>query len=364
MFASSPNDVVIIGLDDGNAQHKCTTDTSKFKFLSHVQRGQSNIADIGASEISDSQNKNGEAETFTYTTKTNMTYVVGDEIDQPISRNDEFAFNEPAQVLLQHALHKVEPSLTNRQFVLCTSMPLRSFFKSDGNLNQDNISRKMESVKASFEILTNENNQQNLSKNILYTLVQPEAVCAFYSYYYDLSGNEPKVSNEYYNKTVAIADPGGKTTDIAVMKNMNINMDKSSTRDIGFNQLIKRAKDYIYDQGILNPTETMARKLISEGVVVVRGQPTQHKQWQTAQRKQMAEDIVDQIVDAIGNGLSIDVLMLIGGTVKALEPELRPILDKKFGANAYIIPNDPDYANARGLHVFAKLWFAKQSRSA
>lgn len=347
----------IIAIDDGNAQYKVATNSQHFKFFSHIQRGVTNIGHMNDGDITSA--------TAVYETVDGTKYSVGD-VDSPISRNDDFAFSEPAKVLLQHALAQIDQDLTKQPMILCTGMPLRQFFKSDGSLNKENIQNKISAAKDSFNVLKAGGLADVIptikrSGNLKATLVQPEAVAAVYNYYYKEVNGQIVINEEYKGKTFAVADPGGKTTDIAVITDLKVDMNKSTTRDIGFNKLIKKAKNYLFDQGITDPTERMARMLIESGNVRIRGQEYDHSNWQRSARLEMAKDIFDEIVDAIGNGNHIDVLLLIGGTVKALENELRPLLDNKYGHDGYIIPSEPDFANAEGILTFVRLWYQKQT---
>jgi hypothetical protein len=299
--------------------------------------------------------------------KTGTVYEVGD-VNQPIPRNKTFAYEEPSQILFQHALSlfKNDTCLTKNRYVVCSGMPLRQFFKQDGSINQDNVKSKMQNMARSFDIFASDNDLAMRKNNSIQLLVQPEALAALRTYLFRYNDAGQIVQNEeYVNKVIAVIDPGGKTTDIAVFVNGKIDMERSITADIGYNNLINKATSYIYDLGFPSPTDQQARRLISTGKVTIRGVDEDHSDWVKQARTALANDIFGKVTDTLSDAFDIDLMLFIGGTVKALENEFEPLISGYYGSSenasgvTYHIPDDADLLNAKGLELFAELWYQK-----
>ena len=206
--------------------------------------------------------------------------------------------------------------------------------------------------------------------NSIHLLVQPEALAALRTYLFRHNDAGQIVPNEeYINKVIAVIDPGGKTTDIAVFVNGKIDMERSITADIGHNNLVSKATSYIYDLGFPSPTDQQARRLIDTGMVTIRGVDEDHSHWVKQARTALANDIFGKVTDTLSDAFDIDLMLFIGGTVKALENEFEPLINGYYGSSenssglTYHIPKNADRLNAKGLELFAELWYQKSQLS-
>ncbi|HDY8121417.1 hypothetical protein BOO92_15890 [Vibrio navarrensis] len=347
----SVNVPIAVAIDDGNDQYKVSCGTQMFKFHSHIERGKANIGNASGSETSG-------ITTFSYTSASNIVYSIGD-VDNPMERNDEFPFSEASNMLLNHALSILDFD-DDREVILCTSLPLRLFFKSDGSLNKENITRKTSNVARCIE-------HKDFSHHlkIAANIVQPEAVVAASTLYYTESDDGTICVNEQYrNKTIAVVDPGGKTTDIAVLKNQKVIMDRSSTKKLGMNDLYFKARRYLEDLGYSFITEAQVRTLVAEGHISVRGELEDHKGYCEQIKKELALNIVDEIVSRLGYANDIDVIYLVGGTVNALEKYLIPLLKERYDDSHFKLADQPDFANVLGMELFTKMWIQRRLATA
>lgn len=353
---------LFIGYDDGNAQHKISAESVKSSFPTHIQRSTERFAVL---DETFSVSSNAPVQTKFTSAVTGNAYTIG-EVKQPIPRNDDFSNSEAAQVLLQHGLNQFGDELLNKKYVLCTGMPLRQFFKTDGSVNENNVKQKMLSMQRSFDHLGTDPESKLRKSNIEALLVQPEALAALRVFLFKRDDSGMLVHNpEFIGKTIAIADPGGKTTDIAVFDDGTIDMDRSVTQDIGFNQIVKKASNYLYDLGFTTPTHQQCRKLIDEGIVTVRGVEKDHSKWAENARKELASKIFGAITDTLSKAVDIDLIIFIGGTIAALREEITPLIEEYYGKdnNSFLIPDEADKLNARGLELFAELWYQNNNKN-
>ncbi|MGF1826875.1 hypothetical protein [Vibrio splendidus] len=360
MLAKNNDSVIYIGIDDGNAQFKISSKELNMTFPTHIERTNDRFVTLDPSL---SLNNGGKGLSKFVSNRTGQSYTIGD-VKDPIPRNNDFAFTEPSQVLLQHALNQFGEDLSQRKFILCTGMPLRQFFKIDGTINTENVQKKMKSMRDSFELCGDGKLRDARQKNIVSLLVQPEALAALRTYLYKRDDSGKLVLNEAYaGKTIAVADPGGKTTDIAVFVDGTIDMERSTTVDIGFNNLVKKATSYLYDLGFNHATHEQARTLIDTGKVVIKGVEEDHSVWIKSARSKLATDIFEQVTNTLSEGFDLDLILFIGGTIDALKEEIRPLIENYYGkatndshGNNYDIPANADRLNAMGLEIFSEVW--------
>ncbi|MDA0146399.1 ParM/StbA family protein [Vibrio sp. RW] len=361
------NDIIFIGIDDGNAKYKVSSKELKTAFPTHIARHTGRYVDadmklnIGESSDAVKSYQSG---------KTGIKYDVGD-VGQPIPRSNTFAYEEPNQILLQHALSlfdDTKSSLSTNRFVVCAGMPLRQFYKQDGSINEANVKNKMTAMASSFDLFPNDENLVKRKRNSIQLLVQPEALAALRTYLFMRDTDGKIVLNpEYLNKTLAVIDPGGKTTDIAVFKNGMIDMERSTTFDVGFNDLDRKAKSYIYDHGFTTPTQQQVKALINNGTIKIRGKEEDHTNWIKQARSALANEIFGNVTDTLSDGFDIDLMIFIGGTIKALKDEIQPMIEEYYGDKnggnyvPYDIPQNADRLNADGLELFAELWYQQNS---
>lgn len=340
-----------IAIDDGNAQFNVISSSGKFKFDTLIQRGKV----VQGIALLDEGKRDEDTITVKQTCNGDF-YSIG-QVDQPIERHDNFGFSDGGKVLIQHALSKVqefEHGTNDDGIVLCTGLPLRMFYKSDGTMNAENINKKINAVKDSFNLFDLKDKPK-----LVQTIVQAEAVVAAFSLTLCKVDGQWTADPNYKNKVLAVCDPGGKTTDIAIIEQMKVNMDLSTTAEnLGMNSLIKKAKDFIYDLGIRDCTESLARSFINTGSISLKGENHNYSTMVNELKRQLANKIVDQLVSSIGNGNRVDEILMIGGTTEALREQLEPILAESF-------PNHEikflgDFANADGLYAFTQLFIQRQ----
>lgn len=338
---------IAVALDDGNDQYKLLVNGQSHKFHTHIERGSARIA-----------SNDGQADTKIchYISASGVEYSIG-EVDNPMERNDEFPFTEASNMLLNHAFN-IGGLGHGEKIVLCTSLPLRQFYKSNGELNKENIERKVNNVK-----MFSQHRSLDNTPVLLVNLVQPEAVVAVSALYYKEVDGVVVIDDRYKFKTIAVVDPGGKTTDIAVIRDQRIIMDRSATRKLGMNDLYFRARRYLEDLGFSHISENQVRLLLNEGRIIVKGKSEDHSEYSEKLKESLALDIADEVISRLGTAKDIDFIYLIGGAVKALQDYLLPLLIKHFGEDQLLISDNPEFANVDGMLIFTKLFIQRKFSS-
>lgn len=329
------NDIQLVAVDDGYAQTKLFTigpdgSTVKKVIRSSVRAGRYGVGSIdGSGFIGLYDTEDG-------------PFTVSDKIEGENTQFDAFHTSTVNRVLVNHAL--IEAGLGGREIKLITGLPVRDFFV-DGTRDAEKIALK----------------QANLMKpvrpgadHIMMASIHDVTVgCQAVAAWVDFAMNDDLEIRDDIDGAVAIVDIGGRTTDIAtVINGESVDHRRSATDNTGVLDVYAALVNGIHtrfkirdnfpiadmDSALRNPAKTFRLwgkdHDISDIIDTV-----------LAEHESKLARIIDRV---IGTGASINKVVFVGGG-----SALFPNLTKAFPHNGEMV-EDPEFANARGLHKYAR----------
>jgi StbA protein. len=333
------NKKVYVGIDDGFAETKIVlSDGTFFRIPSQAKAGEMNQISINGSETT----------IFPY--KTNEgNYIIGDIREADSTAFDDYPMSALNRVIVAHALHisNLDPS---SQLYICTGLPIKRFYLS-GTVNKTLIKNKINNL--------TKNDVVSLNGYQLPKIFKHEVVSEGIAAWMDLvlqrnKDGKLEINKELASQRIAIIDIGGRTTDIAVVQNGNLDISRSSTINVGMLAVQETVKDAINGKYDIIPSVEQMNCAMNEKRIKLWGK------WESvadlvesAQRSNLSR-IETECKRCLGNAADLDKVVFVGGTVVEVEALLSNwFRNQTIGIN-------PGYANARGMQKYAELIMSQE----
>lgn len=265
-------------------------------------------------------------------------FTVGDFSDSETARFDDYPFSGMNRVIVTHALRVA--NLGGRTLDIATGLPLSVYYRGD-TPNVKTIDAKIESLAKKVISLDG-----TPTFSIRKSQVFPEGLAAFIDYAVDDDGN---LRVDLNSETVGIIDIGGRTTDIAVVvPGGAVDHSRSGSENIGVLDLAEAVESEL--SKVLNTKipASAIDKAIRTGKIRVWGEEKDVADTIEACAKNVLERIMREVNRNLGSAVDIDKILLVGGGARV------------FGrvAQQYkhiVIPENPEFANARGFAKYLNL---------
>ena len=268
-------------------------------------------------------------------------YTVGSDVPSPEAMRDaSYAHSELNNVLISNSL--ITSGLSGVDVRLSTGLPLKQYFTSEASMNTDVINKVKGSLKplaAPVDIT---------EAKIVDHLVYAESLAAYVDWFLDDDGNK----KNHVNYGVVVVDVGGGTTDISsITANNQINIEASGTKRIGILDVFRKlrallASNYGIDEEFIR--DDMLDEAIRTCTFTLRGKPincskevVKAKQFVASRLKTFINELVLDTADHI---------IFVGGGAEALKDQLLNL--EGYGEGFVIIPEEPQFANVRGMLKF------------
>jgi plasmid segregation protein ParM len=150
-----------------------------------------------------------------------------------------------------------------------------------------------------------------------------------------------------YRELTAVLDIGGRTTDIALIKEADIRVQQSGTRDIGTLSLAALVRRRIEDvcPGIQQRSHGNIESAVRDGKIRVGNREIDLRNALDREVDDLLERIEGYFVSLCGTSMAdIQHILCVGGGSALLERQLR----ERFPTAEF--PADPQMANARGMY--------------
>jgi plasmid segregation protein ParM len=337
--ASQPDlSPVYVGVDDGHYGIKAVTDA--FGALTTIYVA-SRLATGTMVELANS----GDEDNW-YEDDTGRTFTVSDALPFMDTRVGTYALSTENHVLIHHAL--IQLGLAGRNVSIATGLPVNDFYVA-GRTNTDLVARKIAALGAAT--LRNRNTSVTLAAIHGHT-VYAEAIAAFYDLAIDNEGGEiNEVMDQVDNGPIAIADIGGKTTDLAVVINGGRSIDaaRSGSANIGglsLNHAVDSALKQAFRIDSLTPKQV--DRAIATGVLRVFGTDRDCNEIVEHEKAVLAKQIVDELKRRVRDGADLEAIYFVGGGSRLLTAQLKDLYPHA------VFVEDPQFANARGMWKAAK----------
>lgn len=331
---------VFVGGDDGYDETDITTSLGDcFRRPSMAKAGEDSQVSLGASK----------KKTFGYKTGDGQ-FVVGDLRDPDTTAFDEYPVSGMNRAIVMHALR--EARLTDEhEVVLCTGLPIKRFYVGSG-INQKLVKAKRESLLRNDVIA---NDGYKLPKIVEHTVVA-EGIAAWFDLVLNRNENGDLVMDrDMQQSRIAVVDVGGRTTDVGLIGDANLDMDSSTTIDVGMLSIKRALREKIKEKYQTEPTIPKINEAIRTGRMKLFGDDV-------SDLPQLLEEVSRQTVDRIhsevrrvlNDGADVDFVYFVGGTVAALSK----YMDGWFPHQK--MASNPSMANSMGMAKFAEFAYRSQ----
>ncbi|MND12164.1 StbA protein [compost metagenome] len=334
---------VYIGLDDGYAETKVVLSSGVcFRIPSQAKAGEMSQIAI-----------NGSGHTvFPYKTQ-DGNYIIGDITETDSTAFDDYPMSALNRVIVMHALRLAGVEQDAQVFV-CTGLPIKRFYLA-GSINKNLIKQKTANLLKNDVVSLD---GEGLPKIFKHEVVS-EGIAAWMDVvlYRDESG-KIVVNKEQAAKRMAIIDIGGRTTDIAVIQNGNLDINRSSTINVGMLAVQEMVKEAIIAKFELSPSIEHLNTALTEKRIKLWGKWEPVADLVIAAQKTILARIESECKRCIGNGADLDQVVFVGGTVVEVEALLNGWFKNQY------IGFEPGYANARGMQKYAEMIMNAETKTA
>ncbi|MHD0644628.1 ParM/StbA family protein [Pseudomonas aeruginosa] len=326
--------VVFVGVDDGHQETKLIASSGfKLNFPSRAQSGLSNRISISGSK----------SNVFDYSTNDGM-FSVGDIAVSEVTAYDDYPFSAQNRVLVAHGLRQ-GGFADDVVIKMVSGLPLKRFYKG-GKPNKPEITLKRKNLMlGDVKALDGVHIPQVVSHDVI-----SEGVAAWIDYIMirDAKG-KLDIDLELAQSRIAVIDIGGRTLDIAVIKDWELDFSRSTTEEIGMISIANEVSERIYHQykGV-EATDAQLDTAIKTGVLKLWGEEHDVTDFVHQANKMVVNSIQATIKACLKRSHDIDRVIITGGTSKYLEAYLKGWFPNQ------VMSSDPTFANAYGMLKFAE----------
>lgn len=329
---SDTTNTLKVAIDDGYAQTKLYGVDENGNVVKHVMRSSVRPGRYGLGAIS------GTGNVGLYETDDDGPFTVSDEIESENTQFDGFHLSAMNRVLVNHAL--VSGGFGGKNVDIMTGLPVADFFIR-GLKDEDKIAAKKENLKKPISL----DSGDGLVANINQVDVGCQAVAAWV----DFALNDDLSERDGVDGAVAIVDIGGRTTDIATVVNgQSIDHARSGTANIGVLDVYKAVENAIGIQFKMRDEFPIATidEAVRTGKIRIWGKEEDVSELVSDTIKEYESKISREVERRIGSGAAMTAVVFVGGG-SALFKDIAGTFP-----NGHL-PEDPEFANARGLFKYA-----------
>jgi len=333
MSESNSDKDLFVGVDDGHYAIKIVLETGQtFSIPSRAAAGKHLIS------LRDSDDG------VFYDTEEGRTFTVSAQLPKfEDTRFMDYPKSELNRVLVHDALRRA--GLGGRNVRITTGLPVSYYYLANGEKNQALIDAKVANLGKRVSY-----GDTPLAKIVANT-VTTEAVASFVDQLMDLDGNPSGDFQNLSEMPVGVIDVGGKTTDCAVLlPGMVVDPSRSGSNDVGVLQLMENvgAKLLAHLQLDAALPASAIEKALTTGTVRLYGKEQDVKKIIDDEKERLTQQIMSAVRTKVGSGADLDHVLFVGGGALVLKEQLL-----KHYPHARV-PDEPVFANARGMLKFAK----------
>jgi plasmid segregation protein ParM len=329
IFGFNGEDYTIVAVDNGYADQKIAywaKDQNGNKFIAEILLP--SRAQMGAINISMDGKSSGVYEV------NGDPWTVGKDVSEPESiRGQRYAYSELNTVLVNHSL--IAAGFAGKKVKLGTGLPFDHFYKN-GEPDTDFINRVKQSLKTPVKPKSNVEPARIEAHGVF-----PESTVTFVDYAIDDLTGEMK---REFETGVAVVDIGGNTTDITcINSDFTVNQDRSGSRNLGVlnvrDRLLRLIKD---DFKVDELRDSQLDSALRTGVCKIFGQECDVKKQIDSAKRESVKKLMNFVEEILGDAGDLDLVLFVGGGAEVLQDVIREYPHA-------IVPNRPQFANARGI---------------
>jgi plasmid segregation protein ParM len=272
------------------------------------------------------------------------------------TRKSDYQVSPMNRVLVQHAL--LRAGFGGKRVRITAGLPMSDYFRGEGK-NDALIQSKMDNLLIPVSPL-----QADVQPVVIESVdVRAEGVMAYFDLAYKADGSvDEEFQRMHRRRPLAVVDLGGKTLNIVVVtegENKGIYQQRSGSALIGALEFRDSVADALRARFNLQgtPPADYVEEAIMTAVFEIHGREEDVSELVAAARSAFASRITSEITRRIGHGDDLAGMVFAGGGVELLGKEA-------WAAKVYpgrvIVPEEPVYANARGMYKASLLAQAMQ----
>lgn len=288
--------------------------------------------------------KGGESRIFSYDTQDGR-FSIGNIREADPTSFDEYPLSAMNRVIVSHAIRHARIK-EGDEVVIATGLPLKKFYLPNGRPNEKLIAAKEKNLLKNDVICTD----GYKPPRIITHEVLSEGIAAWMDFVIEEDAKGKLTFNDdLVNMRMAFIDIGGRTTDIAVIKGGELELDRSNTVEFGMLNVKNDIASAISAEFGVTPSSEQMRDLMQNSVLKIWGKEhnvdeiIQSKLKETSLRIQSATKL------CLKDAADIDLVVFVGGSTNKMEN----YLDNWFRNQS--IGDQPGYANARGMCKFVRM---------
>lgn len=324
-----------VAVDDGFAQVKVVSidDNGAFK----CQSLRSSIRHGAIASVS------GNGAVATYSTDDGQTKMsVSDEVAGESTRFDGFHTSAMNRILIAHGL--MAAGFANQTIDLCAGLPVSDYFLGEAR-NEELIDRKCRNLNIPVESLVPDAGACPKYRSIE---IGCQAIAAFMDYAIDDSFRDRE---DIAVDRVGVVDVGGRTTDIAViLGGERYDADRCGTENIGVLNIHEAVSSLIRREFKTSEkySADVIDRAVRSGSVRLWGKQIDIKHIIDEAKQETAQKLRNTITRMIGSASDLDAVLFVGGGAALFADMV-----KEFPNG--VLPDDPEFSNAKGLLKFMKV---------
>ncbi|WP_298150827.1 ParM/StbA family protein [Flavobacterium sp.] len=277
----------------------------------------------------------------------NITVVQQQALGQCLStRFTEYPISTLNRVLVHHAL--CEAGFGGESVKIVTGLPFDQYYTGNQK-NSELIDGKINSLKK--PVISRDN---KLLARIARNAVVSEGVAALFDLFTNADGTERDEYSSLADQPIAIIDLGGKTLDmVTVMENCNgVYSEYSGTREVGTLQLITQLSALIKREFKMSadPSREFVDQSFKTKEYMVYGEKNDISHLIQQAAKYYMASIMKGVTEIISSYSELGAMVFVGGGAALLQNTFGNAIFNEFYRGKIIIPDRPEFANARGMY--------------
>ncbi len=324
---------IFVGVDDGYAETKvCLGDGRNVRIPSQLKAGKLNQISINASALTAYEYQTDEG-----------NFIIGDIRETDPTEFDGYPVSAMNRVAVAHAIRKA--GVSGCALMVCSGLPIKKFYRS-GKINKELVNAKRKNLLRDDVVA--------LDGTELAQIVNHDVISEGIAAWMDLvlrrnTHGKLEFDRALVSERVAIIDIGGRTTDIAVVKDCNLDESRSSTIYSGMLAVREAIAQAIADRYEISPTSELINSVMKTGHIKLWGKPVNITELIEQEKRTVVRRIESETKKRLGDGSDLDKVVFVGGTVNEIQAHLGCWYPQQ------IIGSEPGFANARGMQKFAEM---------
>ena len=334
------SNVIFAGIDDGHRDLKIKL--SNGERISMPSRAASGITN----KISINGSSSG---VFSYNTD-NGSFSLGDIGQADETAYDDYPFSPQNRVIVAHGFRSLNLNESDHVYGV-SGLPLKRYYLRGMPNSQVILAKKENLMKRDVEGVDGYRPAPIIKHDVV-----SEGIAAWISYILqrDDSG-KINIDRDRLKERIAIIDIGGRTLDIAVVKNWDLDGDRSGTEEVGMISILNGVKERLTDEfdGI-HLSDEQIDQAINTKRIKVYGEFHDVAPIVDASILSTVNILQSSVKRRLKQSGDIDHVFFVGGTTKFLETHLSGWFKNQS------IMEDPVFANADGMLKFAEFVMGKK----